>query len=91
MVNFCAVFGCSNRCNREKDKSFFRIPKIVLHGDEEMRALSIERKREWVSMIYRKDTDLTASRIVCAQIILYQVLFLITCEFQSFFLGPRLN
>ena len=61
MVNFCALFGCSNRCNREKDKSFFRIPKILLHGDEEMRALSIERRREWVSMINQKDTGLTAS------------------------------
>ena len=60
-MNFCAVFGCSNRCNREKDNNFFRIPKILLHGDEEMRALSIQRRWEWFSMINRKDTDLSAS------------------------------
>ena len=60
-MNFCAVFGCSNRSNREKGKSCFRIPKILLHGDKEMRTLSIERGREWISMINQKDTDLTRS------------------------------
>ena len=60
-MNFCAVSGCSNRSNREKDKSCFSIPKNLLHGDEEMRALSVKRRREWFSMINRKDTDLTAS------------------------------
>ena len=27
MVNFCAVLGCSNRSNREKDKGYYRIPQ----------------------------------------------------------------
>ncbi len=62
MVNFCAVVGCSNRSNSEKNKSFYRIPKILQQGDEELCTLSGERRREWIAMINRKDTDLSASR-----------------------------
>ena len=55
MVNFCAVFGCSNRSNREKDKSYFRIPAIVTRSNAKKRALSIERRATWLSRIRRED------------------------------------
>ena len=29
MVNFCAVIGCGNRWNRDKGKSFYRLPSII--------------------------------------------------------------
>lgn len=35
MVNFCVVFGCSNRSNREGDKGYFRIPTIVTRSNAE--------------------------------------------------------
>ena len=55
MVNFCAVFGCSNRSNREKDKSYFRIPAIVTRSNAKKQALSIERRATWLSRIRRED------------------------------------
>ncbi len=67
MVNFCAVVGYSNRSNSEKNMSFYRISKILQQGDEELRTLSGERRREWIAMINRKDTDLSVSRhCVCS-------------------------
>ena len=43
MLNFCAVFGCSNRSNREKDKGCYRIPAIVSRSNPKKQALSVER------------------------------------------------
>ena len=37
MVNFCAVFGCSNRSKRERDKDYFRLPAIVPRSNDEQR------------------------------------------------------
>ncbi|CAH3164799.1 unnamed protein product, partial [Pocillopora meandrina] len=42
MVNFCAVYGCSNRSNREKDRSYFRLPAIITRPNDEKQALSKE-------------------------------------------------
>ena len=53
MVNSCAVFGCSNHSNREKDKSYFRIPAIVTRSNAKKQALSIERRARWLSRIRR--------------------------------------
>ena len=35
MVNVCAVYGCSNRSNREKDRSYFRLPAIITRPNDE--------------------------------------------------------
>ena len=43
MLNFCAVFGCSNRSNREKDKGYYRFPAIVSRSRPKKEALSVER------------------------------------------------
>ena len=55
MVNFCAVFGCSNRSNRERDKGYLRIPAIVTRSNAENQALSFERRATWLSRILRED------------------------------------
>lgn len=66
MVNFCAVYGCSNRSNRERNRSFFRIPAIIYHSDEKTKNLSRERRQRWLAMIQRQ--DLTDSQIVSTRI-----------------------
>ncbi|XP_028299993.1 uncharacterized protein LOC114461801 isoform X2 [Gouania willdenowi] len=47
MPMFCVVYGCSNRSNREKDKSFYRIPKIVIHKGEKCKKLTEQRRKKW--------------------------------------------
>ena len=43
MVNFCAIVGCTNRGMRDQ-KSFYRLPAVILKEGEETRELS-ENKR----------------------------------------------
>ena len=42
MVNFYACIGCSNRGNKNKDKSFFRLSSIMCHQGERTKELSEE-------------------------------------------------
>ena len=35
MLRFCAVFNCSNRAEKQKDKSNYRFPSIVKNNDKE--------------------------------------------------------
>ena len=51
MVNCCSVFGCSNRSDREKDRSFHRLLKLITHLDEQMKEHSAERRSKWLSNI----------------------------------------
>ena len=60
MVNFCAIVGCSNRSDWEKDRSYFRLPKVTQKQDEEGRILSKRRREHWVSAISRSDLNLSA-------------------------------
>ena len=53
MVNYCAVFGCSNRSNREKGKSFFRLPKVVCNQGDDGKTLSKERREKWINALNR--------------------------------------
>ena len=55
MVNFCAMCGCSNRADVNKDKSFYRLPSIQCHQGEKTRELSEKRQREWLTAIGRQD------------------------------------
>ena len=57
MVNCCTVFGSSNRSDREKDRSFHRLPKIITHLDEQTKEYSTERRSKWLSNIRRADLD----------------------------------
>ena len=55
MVNFCAVYGCSNRADREKNKLFYHLPKIIEHQGEDALKLSEERRTKWLSRISQED------------------------------------
>ena len=55
MPSFCAVFNCSTRADREKDKSYYRFPTIVRNNVEEGLKLSKLRKEKWITQICRKD------------------------------------
>ena len=55
MVNFCAVYNCANRSGREKDKSFYRIPKVTLKQGPEGENLSRTRREKWLNAISRTD------------------------------------
>ena len=55
MVNFCAVFGCSNRSNREKNWSFYCLPAIITRPNDKKHELSRERRATWLARIRRED------------------------------------
>ena len=54
MVKFCAVVGCGNRSNRDKDKSFYRLPAVVTNQGAHTEELSDKRRRSWLAAIRRK-------------------------------------
>ena len=64
MVNFCAVYGCSNRSNREKDQSYFRLPSIITRPNNEKQALSEEHRATWLAKIQRDDLSSNPSDFV---------------------------
>ncbi|KAK5898389.1 hypothetical protein CgunFtcFv8_015810 [Champsocephalus gunnari] len=45
----CVVYGCSNRSGREKNKRFYRVPKVVVHKAEKCKKLTEERRKKWLS------------------------------------------
>ena len=55
MPSFCAVFNCSNRADREKDKSNYRFPSIVKNNGKEGLKLAKVRLEKWLAQIFRKD------------------------------------
>ena len=55
MPSFCAVFDCSNRYDREKSKSYYRVPKVITHQGEQAQKLSQARREKWLSNIARDD------------------------------------
>ena len=67
MVNFCAVLGCSNGLNREKEKGYYRIPAIVSRSKPKKQALSAERRGTWLARTRREDlaADATEFYRVC--------------------------
>ena len=57
MVNYCACIGCCNRGDKNKDKSFYRLPSVVTHQGTQTRQLSEERQRRWLAAIRRSDIN----------------------------------
>lgn len=55
MVNFCAVINCSNRADRNKDKSFYRLPSVITNEGEEMKKITEDCRRKWLENIKRSD------------------------------------
>ena len=61
MVNFCAIIGCGNRSDRDKEVSFYRLPAHITHqgkGTEELLVKSGGRCG------YRGSTGLVLRRLV---------------------------
>ncbi|XP_060761603.1 uncharacterized protein LOC132871453 [Neoarius graeffei] len=58
MVHFCAVFGCSNRSNRETGKRYYRLPAIKKNVNKELQMLQEQRRNEWLKRIGREDLNL---------------------------------
>ena len=54
MPGFCAVFNCSNRADREKEKSIHRFLSIVKNNGKKCLKLSKVRREEWLTQIFRK-------------------------------------
>ena len=57
----CVVFGCSKHSGRDKDVSFYRIPKVVSRKGPEILSLSKRRrgilKGHFQSWPYREDSE----------------------------------
>ena len=49
------ISNCSNRADREKDKSNYRFPSIVKNNGKEGLKLSNMRREKWLAQIFRKD------------------------------------
>ena len=58
---FCCVVGCSNRSEKCREKSFYRIPAAVSHHDKETHELPSKRRTAWFNGIKRADSDTTAT------------------------------
>ena len=55
MQSFCPAINCSNRADREKNKSNYRFPSTVKNNDKEGLKLSKVRREKWLAQIFRKD------------------------------------
>ncbi|XP_030199426.1 uncharacterized protein LOC115533207 [Gadus morhua] len=51
MVNYCRVFGCTNRSDREKHLEYYRLPKVITNQGEQCQKLSEERRRLWLAKL----------------------------------------
>uniref|UniRef100_A0A8C5CM84 THAP-type domain-containing protein n=1 Tax=Gadus morhua TaxID=8049 RepID=A0A8C5CM84_GADMO len=51
MVNYCPVFGCTNRSDREKHLEYYRLPKVITNQGEQCQKLSEERRRLWLAKL----------------------------------------
>ena len=49
----CVVFGCSKCSGRDKDVSFYRIPKVVSNKSPELLSLSKTRRHRFLQAISR--------------------------------------
>ena len=55
MASFCAVFNCSNRADREEDKSNYRFPSIFKNNGKGDFKLSKVRSEKRLVQIFTKD------------------------------------
>ena len=53
MVNYCRVNGCYSKSDREKDKSFYRLPEIIKNQCDKTEKLSEERRRLWLASLHQ--------------------------------------
>ncbi|XP_034072475.1 uncharacterized protein LOC117546303 isoform X2 [Gymnodraco acuticeps] len=63
----CVVYGCSNRSGREKNKRFYRVPKVVVHKAEQFKKLTEERRKKWLSNLHLRSGGAESSNArVCS-------------------------
>ena len=55
MPSFCVVLNCSNRVDREKNKSNYHFSSIVKNNGKEGLKLSKLRREKWLAEIFRED------------------------------------
>ena len=52
----CVIFGCSNRSERDKHVSYYKIPSVITHtNDDRDRELSTKRRDGFLAAISRED------------------------------------
>ena len=51
----CIVFGCSKHSGRDKDVSFFRIPKVITNKGKDQEKLSLKRREGLLAAVMRSD------------------------------------
>ncbi|KAI0237042.1 hypothetical protein LSAT2_012488 [Lamellibrachia satsuma] len=67
MVNYCNVYGCSNKGDREVDRSFFRIPAVIRNQGEVCETLSSRRRRQWLANLNQDFTGKNLGNVrVCS-------------------------
>ena len=54
MQIFCPAFNCSNRADREKNKSNYRFTSIIKNNDKEGLTLSKVRREKSLAQFFRK-------------------------------------
>ena len=79
MPLFCAIVGCANRGDRDKEKRFFRLPSLSAHQGDQTRELSGEKKG---SVAGRTE----ASRLKARKLPICPCLFRLFCEWRT--VGP---
>lgn len=57
MVNFCAVYNCSNKLGKKFNGSFFRIPAINRSAGNFIQEIQKKRREKWLSALKREDID----------------------------------
>ena len=57
MTKICAVLGCRNRSNRERETHFFRVPKENKRRGEIVRRLTKKRREKWLANLSLRVTQ----------------------------------
>ena len=53
MSRFCCVFKCSNRSDRDRHLSLFKIPSVITHQGVLTEEISKKRRDQWIANIRR--------------------------------------
>ncbi len=67
MVNYCNVIGCHNRSDRQQDKQYYRLPKVLNNQGQACLSLNDERRRMWIAALCQDFTKKNLDNIrVCS-------------------------
>ena len=62
MPLFCAIIGCANRGDRDKEKRFFRLPSVSAHQGGNS---APERREAWLARLKQADVKPESYPYVC--------------------------